>query len=390
MNVADEEDFLELVVASNAVARWREKWERYHDSAERLSVLAREIAECVSAKEPYAEEARNYHLDELAVRTLKKQPDLPEGTINDLSTIISFCSGPISHGIRLKTISYGGHDIVIKEGALGDGVGAKLWLVARVMCREMSSNPDMVFAKDVLEIGAGVGACGLLASKLGARSVVITDYVDTLLINLRDVLPLNGGTGYNSNEKEDLEEEVTYTFSGDFYKEKEQNRAINVSKWSSGNVAVRFLDWEDSLVAIAETATSSIEHLEDDRGKGGPLDGPSSRNVAPPLAGSELFDVIIGTDVLYEWPMTKSLPAVLQHRLRSGGKAFICNAVRDQLMFDALIKNIGDKEDLEVEVTSIDTQAEQLKDLFCKGQDYEGGFVWVTVEKSRESKIRNV
>jgi hypothetical protein len=35
MNVADEEDFLELVVASNAVARWREKWERYCDSAER-------------------------------------------------------------------------------------------------------------------------------------------------------------------------------------------------------------------------------------------------------------------------------------------------------------------------------------------------------------------
>jgi len=38
MNVADEEDFLELVVASNAVARWREKWERYFDSAERCVI----------------------------------------------------------------------------------------------------------------------------------------------------------------------------------------------------------------------------------------------------------------------------------------------------------------------------------------------------------------
>jgi hypothetical protein len=51
-------------------------------------------------------------------------------------------------------------------------------------------------------------------------------------------------------------------------------------------------------------------------------------------------------------------------------------------MFDALIKNIRDKKGLEVEVASIDTQAEQVKDLFCKGQDYEGGFVWVTVEKT--------
>jgi len=326
-------------------------------------------------------QARNQHLDELAVRTLKKHPDLPEGTLNDLSTVISFCSGPISHATRFKTISYGGHDIVIKEGALGDGVGAKLWLVARVMCREMSNNPDMVSAKDVLEIGAGVGACGLLASKLGARSVVITDYVDSLLINLRDVLPLNCGTGEDSNENEDIQGD-TSIFSAALLKEDDQSSKTKIPKWSSGNVAVRFLDWEDSLVA----EMSSTEHLQTDRGKGGPLDGPSSRKVAPPLVDSEQFDIIIGTDVLYEWPMTRSLPAVLQHRLRKGGKAFICNAVRDQLMFDDLIKNIRDKEDLEAEVTSIDTQAEQLKDLFCKGQDYEGGFVWVTVEKIRESR----
>jgi predicted nicotinamide N-methyase len=316
-------------------------------------------------------QARNYHLDELAVRTLKKQPDLPEGTLNDLSTIISFCSGPISHVTRFKTISYGGHDIIIKEGALGDGVGAKLWLVARVMCREMSNHADMVCDKDVLEIGAGVGACGLLASKLGARSVVLSDYVDTLLLNLRDVLPLNAGTGHKgSNETEEVEDIYNVSVA----KGKDLNLPTRESEWSSGNVAVRFLDWEDSL--------SSIEHLENNSGKGGPLDGPSSRNVAPSLSESEQFDVIIGTDVLYEWPMTKSLPAVLQQRLRPGGKAFICNAVRDQLMFDALIKNIRDKEGLEVEVASIDTQAEQVKDLFCKGQDYEGGFVWVTVEKT--------
>lgn len=349
---ADEEDFLQLIVANETVLTWLEKWKTYEDDLPRLEVLLREIAGQVTEKEPYAEEARECGMADWALRTMKKiqGTEIVEegGMMDDVSSILAACSGPLARGDSIKRLSFGGHEIVVKEGALGDGVGAKLWQVARIMCHRMVKDADrMVAGKAVLEVGAGVGACGFLAGFLGATEVFITDYVDTLLKHLKDALELN----YPDSDVEE-------------------------NGWSRGCTHVRFLDWEDSLERVSPHGRGTVG-----RPPPAALDGDSSGTVAPSVPEDAMFDVIIGTDVLYEWPMVYSLSAAIKHRLRPGGRAYICNAVRDQAMFDALVECIESR-DLRVQVDQIPPESVHHKEdssTFCRDQDYEGGYVWVEI-----------
>lgn len=275
-------------------------------------------------------------------------------------------------------VSYGGHQVHIKEGALGDGVGAKLWLVARFMCSQIANGTVDVTDKTVLEIGAGVGACGFLSGKMEAKAVLVTDYVDTLLLNLREALHLNFPSLTANEDQVSAKDPTpgqpdgpdTPILNSIIMKTDDHDES-----WTRDHVGVRFIDWDDSLRLEQGTL-----HHQSSAVAGGPLDGTSSRKVAPGVPKSLTFDVIIGTDVLYEWPMTESLPAVIHHRLAPGGRAFICNAVRDQAMCDSLIQNIQDR-GFDVHIEKIDPEAEASKDTVCKGHyhDYEGGYIFMTI-----------
>lgn len=309
----------------------------------KLAVLLQEIATTLAEKgETYASEASACGLAERAVVTMKRVQDSSE-MMDDLSSIIAACSGPSASGDRTSTLTFGDHRVVVKEGALADGVGAKLWRVARIMCERMAKDEGrMVRGYTVLELGAGVGACGFLAGKLGATRVVISDYVDTLLLNLRDALALN----IPDEESED-------------------------DGWTRANTAIRFVDWEDAVGA--------------GEGGGAPaaLDGESSRAVAPSVDAGLSFRTIIGTDVLYEWPMVNSLASCIKQRLEPGGTAYICNAVRDQAMFDALVECVRSK-DLVVTVEALDVKSTR-DEGWCQEDTYEGGFVFVTITHSNQS-----
>lgn len=368
---ADEEDFLQLIVANDTVLTWLDKWDAYEEEGHyqtpwemtRLAVLLEEIAKQVSEKEPYAEEARECGMADRALRTMKliqrmcdgrgDSDGLPEQMMNSVSSILAACSGPLAQGNTIKRISFANHDIVVKEGALGDGVGAKLWRVARIMCHRMIDDADrMVAGKTVLDVGAGVGACGFLASKLGAEQVLITDYVDTLLSHLKDALELNFPECSSDGDPD---------------------------AWTRDATGIRFLDWEESVRYLmkGDATTTGTEK----RPPPAALDGESSGKVAPGVPEDLVFDTIIGTDVLYEWPMVRSLSAAIKHRLKPGGRAYICNAVRDQAMFDAFIDSIQSR-GLTVSVEQISNEVVLREDdvsTFCQDQDYEGGYVWVEI-----------
>lgn len=57
-----------------------------------------------------------------------------------------------------------------------DLLGLDIWPAAIELCSYISDNPALVAGKSVLELGAGVGLPGLLAGRLGASKVVLTDY----------------------------------------------------------------------------------------------------------------------------------------------------------------------------------------------------------------------
>eukprot|EP01102_Stenamoeba_stenopodia_P008409 TRINITY_DN2417_c0_g1_i1.p1 TRINITY_DN2417_c0_g1~~TRINITY_DN2417_c0_g1_i1.p1 ORF type:complete len:267 (+),score=55.17 TRINITY_DN2417_c0_g1_i1:363-1163(+) len=66
-----------------------------------------------------------------------------------------------------------------------DCTGLKVWPGARALCRYLAAHPDIVVGKRVLELGAGAGLVGLLAGKLNASKVKITDSSEDSLALLR-------------------------------------------------------------------------------------------------------------------------------------------------------------------------------------------------------------
>ncbi len=86
---------------------------------------------------------------------------------------------------RIKTIQLRGQaDIQISTGLA-------LWLGSEVMCEHLIENPNLVKGKRVLELGAGLGLCGIACHYLGAKRVLLTDGDTDVLENLRHNVSLN-------------------------------------------------------------------------------------------------------------------------------------------------------------------------------------------------------
>ena len=95
--------------------------------------------------------------------------------------------------------------------------------------------------------------------------------------------------------------------------------------------------------------------LDDQSPQAAPLASFSS---VPP---GETFDLVIGADVLYEWPMAVTLPTVVKNRIASPhGKCVILNAIRFPDMSDFLIENFG-KAGLDVQCETI--ECEQVSNM---------------------------
>ena len=72
-----------------------------------------------------------------------------------------------------------------------NAVGHILWPSATILSHYLVSTPSLISGKRVLEIGAGVGLCGLVAAHLGAHSVVLSDSFQPILNNLIVNVELN-------------------------------------------------------------------------------------------------------------------------------------------------------------------------------------------------------
>lgn len=66
-----------------------------------------------------------------------------------------------------------------------NSTGTVIWKGAEIMSEYLQRNPTLVRGKRVLELGAGVGLCGLVAHHLGASHVCLTDGDESVLSNLR-------------------------------------------------------------------------------------------------------------------------------------------------------------------------------------------------------------
>lgn len=78
----------------------------------------------------------------------------------------------------------------------GVGVGGHVWRSSKVLGDHVRER-SLAAGCDVIELGAGTGLCGLMCTRLGARSVLLTDLPDlipVLSLNARLNEDLHGGT----------------------------------------------------------------------------------------------------------------------------------------------------------------------------------------------------
>jgi predicted nicotinamide N-methyase len=70
--------------------------------------------------------------------------------------------------------------------------GLTLWRAAPLLCNHLISNSEsLVKNKNILELGAGMGLCGLVAAVLGAAAVFLSDGDSDSLSNMRENLERN-------------------------------------------------------------------------------------------------------------------------------------------------------------------------------------------------------
>ncbi|EFJ42582.1 hypothetical protein VOLCADRAFT_97402 [Volvox carteri f. nagariensis] len=185
---ADEADYLELLVANSRIGEWVDRIRARGNPARQKQALLL-LKQAVENRSTYAEEARQAGVVPLLTRLLGLTED--EEVLDACSAIIAACSGPMATAGKVSTFTYDNAVVHIREGALGDGLGAKVWMVAHMLCLELASNRELVAGRRVLELGSGCGVCGLAAAALGAGHVVLTDVEGPVLRNLRSCMHLN-------------------------------------------------------------------------------------------------------------------------------------------------------------------------------------------------------
>mmetsp|Transcript_13564 Transcript_13564/g.29459 ORF Transcript_13564/g.29459 Transcript_13564/m.29459 type:complete len:243 (+) Transcript_13564:162-890(+) len=94
--------------------------------------------------------------------------------------------------------SFGDDDIRIRlkgrkaeDGQILKSTGLTVWRASSLLCDFLYENANIVKNKSVLELGAGVGLCGILAQKIGASTVILTDGDTDTLSQMRSNVARN-------------------------------------------------------------------------------------------------------------------------------------------------------------------------------------------------------
>ncbi|KAK9824542.1 hypothetical protein WJX72_011185 [[Myrmecia] bisecta] len=424
---AREEDFLELVIASERLEAWLDVL-RSDASQTRKHRALQELAQMVNEREAYAEEARVLGAVGVLTKLLSKTDD--DAMCGMAADIIAVCSGHLAcpgkwvswvvsaddpswaalvasvqaacqaaaatdtaqvlaselsqaFSQQMRVYEYGGIKMYIKEGALGDGLGARVWLVAHSLCRELVEHPEIVRGCDVLELGSGCGICGILAAQLGARNVTLTDYEDQVLLNLRSCFDPE-----DADECDDLDD----FFGGEASAGGASTQASEAAapSWDQDNMHICYLDWTDSVRHLELLGSTPVSSLcakprqpaaeEPDQGLPGADKGTDAQTPSRPsgLHPARQFEVIIGSDIVYEAAHAELVAAAVKHRLAPGGRCLLFSTVREEAIFQALFEQFK-RRNLRAARHAVPAPK---KEAGLAGQvlDYEGGFIMIVLE----------
>ncbi|CAE8593829.1 unnamed protein product [Polarella glacialis] len=203
------------------------------------------------------------------------------------------------------------------EGADGASVSGQVWQSSLIISRAMLHQwPADVIGKGVLELGAGQGFPGILASKMGAKSVTFGDCARASLQGLRVNLRANFSAG-EINETSEEPSMAAWEFAA--------------GAGGAADVRIRRHLWEDDMAS--RNGELPPRHWSNDA-------WASSPEAAPTLGAGERFDTIIASDVLYFSSQVLPLLASLAYRLTPGGVGILVLPERNSGVFESFLETL--------------------------------------------------
>lgn len=97
-----------------------------------------------------------------------------------------------------RTLEFPGVDgsLTIEQGEVAAGsTGAAVWSAGLFLASTIAGEPELCRGKSVVEVGCGTGLCGILAARVGARRVVLTDSAPSVLARAGRNVQLNRVVG---------------------------------------------------------------------------------------------------------------------------------------------------------------------------------------------------
>jgi len=177
-------------------------------------------------------------------------------------------------------------------------LGTVVWNAALILCDWLRANASTLRGRAILEVGAGCGACGFYAAACGA-DCVIADCGPQTMRNLEKTLACY----------ENLI--ATRPGGGSF----------------AGNVKLRRHLWEEDFEILEAARLGEIPGRVRHWSNVGVFENEGA-GFAAPMAPTDVFDIVIGSDLLYFSSQEESLLAALRLRLKSGGTCYIVQTLR--------------------------------------------------------------
>lgn len=212
-----------------------------------------------------------------------------------------------------------------------------VWSGSKQIARHLAANPDMVRSKSVVELGAACALPSLLALALEARSVVVTDYPDEPILRaIVDNVERNRAVlGPSVNERLAV---VGHLWGSDpapvlapLHRRLADDGA-SCSSASSSSSSSKLVPTNMEVPALLEqrsppAAAPDVPELSEAEGSH-PLPPPPSGSSTPlahegPEAETELFDVALVSECLWNHPQHEALCASIYRLLCPGGVALV-------------------------------------------------------------------